>query len=131
MKKLIFTLLLFAVPTFAQAPVFTKLNTTAVAVATFVDPAATHNATYQYYVTEVNSAGVESAPSATITIVASITQAVTPTPAEVAGNIRTITLTWVDTNTGVTFNVYRKLIAGPPIVAIPPTPPTNLAARVS
>jgi len=111
--------------------VFTKLNTAPITVLTFSDPTATHNATYQYYVTAVNSAGAESAAlSPTITVLASITNGPAATPAEIASNTRTIVLTWIDADSGVTFNVYRKLVAGPPVTVFLPNSPTNLTAQV-
>lgn len=135
MIKLLFSLLLFFVPTFAQAQtVFTKLNTAPITVTNYSDTTAVHNATYQYYVTAVNSAGVESAALATgamLTVLASITSGPAATAAEIAANTRTLTFNWNESDTGDTFNVYRKLIAAPPVAVAPPTSPTNLTVVVS
>jgi hypothetical protein len=132
MKLKLFSLLLFALPTFAQTPaVFSKLNTAPVTATTFADPTAVHNATYQYYCTAVNSAGVESAPSAIVTVLASVTSGAAPTPAQSASPTRTITISWTEADTGDTFNVYRKMIAGPPVAVAPPISPTTLTATVS
>lgn len=133
-KLLIFTLfILFGIstPAPAQTPTFVKLNVSPTTTLKFSDPTAIHNATYQYYITAVNAAGVESAPSATITVFASVTAGgLNPTPAQTAASTRTIDLTWTEVSTGVTFNVYRTLVSGPPVVALPPDSPANLAATI-
>src|ERR1700733_7881275 len=85
---------------FAQATTgYTKLNTSAVTTATFTTGTLTDGIAYNFEVTGVNSAGIESGPSNIVT-------ATVP-----ATGTHTATITWTAGANDVSFNVYDQQVA--------------------
>lgn len=84
---------------------YTKINTTAVTATTFTTGTLTDGIAYNFEVTGVNSAGVESGPSNIVT-------AVIP-----ASGTHTVTLSWTAGTNDATFNVYDQQVAAanPPV----------------
>lgn len=90
---------------FAQATAgFTKLNSTPVTATSFTTGPLKDGVAYNFEVTGVNSAGIESTPS-------NIAMAIVP-----ATGTHTATVTWTAGTNDATYNVYDQEIAaaGPP-----------------
>jgi hypothetical protein len=78
---------------------YTKVNTSIITASTFTTPTLTDGVAYNFEVTGVNSAGVESGPSNIVT-------AIVP-----ATGTHTATITWTPGSNDVTFNVYAQVVA--------------------
>lgn len=91
---------------FAQATTgYTKMNTSPIAGTTFTTPTLVDGVAYNFEVTALNSAGVESGPSNIVTGVVPAT------------GTHTGTITWTAGTNDATYNVYDQQVAAanPPV----------------
>lgn len=98
---------------YAQATAgYTKVNSTAVSATTFTTGTLTDGVAYNFEVTGVNSAGIESLPSSIVTLVIP------------NSGTHTVTLVWTAGTGDATFNVYDQQVASA-------NPPAALSGTVN